>query len=133
MTRPWRSGILAVFGFAVLSVAASRAEGPDDDLALVKRALQSPAPAPSSPARSTHARWIHVRVEGKGPKKEKVSVNVPLSLIQVLGEDTVTWHGRDADGKKTVCHLADILKSLEAGQHIVEVEDEESTIKVWVD
>jgi hypothetical protein len=133
MTRQMRLGLLAVAGFAAFSVGTSRAEGPDDDLALVKRALQSPTPAPSAPAQGTHARWIHVRVEGKGAKKEKVSVNVPLSLIQVLGENTVTWHGRDGNGKKTVCHLADLLKSLEAGQQIVEVEDEESTIKVWVD
>jgi hypothetical protein len=122
--------LVGAASFTLCPIARVQAAGSDEDLALVKKALQK-SPAAEAPKVSEKPRWIHIRVEGKGKEKERVSVNLPFSLVEALGEKSFTCHGRD--GKEKVFALAEILKTLETGQHIVEVEDEEHSVKVWVD
>jgi hypothetical protein len=140
----------------------------EDDLAIVKKAVASPAPAPrvvrmaptrdqvvavaqvtpapapAPPARETRPvvrtgrepQWFKVRVVERGTGRKKVTVNLPLSLVRALGDDTIDWGCRgDADGRRQ-CHtvrLSEVLRSLEAGQELVEVEDEDAVVKVWVE
>jgi hypothetical protein len=131
MTKTGRISLAIVAGAALLGPMGLRAEtAADDDLSVVKKALQkSPAPAPE--ASGAKPQWIHVRIDGKAGKKEKVSINMPFALVEALGDDAIVSHHMKGD--KEPIHLAEVLKSLKAGQEIVEIEDDEATIKVWVD
>ncbi len=129
-----------VTGALVLLAPAARAA--DDDLAVVRRAVAdarpADAPAPravTSASKGAEPRWLRIRVQEKREKKARVSVNLPLSLVRAVGSD---W---PLDGK---CHrrkdqdhpcmtVGDALRSLESGQDIVQVDDEESTVRVWVE
>lgn len=107
----------------------------EDDLAVVKKAVakgEEKQVAKVEDSSKGKPQWIHVRIEGKGTKKEKVSVNLPFALVEALGD--VPIHCKkfeDASGK--AIHLADILKALKAGQELVEIDDQESTVRVWLD
>jgi hypothetical protein len=80
-------------------------------------------------------RWFKVRVVEKATGRKKVTVNLPLSLVRALGDDTIDWGCRgDGDGER--CHtvrLSEVLRTLEAGQELVEIDDEDATVKVWVE
>jgi hypothetical protein len=76
-----------------------------------------------------------VRIEERGAKRAKVSVNVPLELVKALdddGEELPMLHGH-TDGKGKSIRLRDVLRALHTGQDIVQIEDEESVIRIWVE
>jgi len=152
--------VLALAGMA----GAGRAAGGEDDLAIVKKAVASPAPrgrviriastpapqaAPAVPPVAAapaadvapHVRagrepqWFKVRVVERVTGRKKVTINLPLSLVRALGDDTIDWGCRSAAGYhpcRTV-RLSEVLRSLETGQELVEIEDDEATVKVWVE
>jgi hypothetical protein len=136
----------AMAGVALLALAAGTAAevkaGAEDDLAVVKKAVASPVAAAHAPAvrSGREPQWFKVRVVDKATGHKKVTVNLPLSLVRVLGDETIDWGCHD-DGKPVhaggdKCHsvrLADVLRTLEAGQELVEVDDDDSTVKVWVE
>jgi hypothetical protein len=132
----------------------------EDDLAIVKKAVASPAPARAREARTTVAQaapapapapavepaprartgrepqWFKVRVVDRGTGRKKVTINLPLSLVRALGDDTIDWGCRSGNGDRDKCHtvrLSEVLRSLETGQELVEIEDDEATVKVWVE
>ena len=144
---------LLACALAVALAAPLAADRGDDDLKAVRRAVQASAQVPSPaaekarpaveeepmpqarpPLRASDLKWLRVRVVPKaGSKAGRVSVNLPIGLVRALGED---WpipapgcrhHDR--------CHvtLGDILRSLDSGQPLVDVEDDEATVKVWVE
>jgi len=147
------------------TMGTGRAAGGEDDLAIVKKAVASPAPrgrviriaatpspqaAPAVPpvaaapaAEATprvragrEPQWFKVRVVERGTGRKKVTINLPLSLVRALGDDTIDWGCRSVDGDRDRCHtvrLSEVLRSLETGQELVEIEDEEATVKVWVE
>ena len=136
----------------------------EDDLAIVKKAVASPAPrgrviriastpapqaAPAvppvtaAPAADVAPRvragrepqWFKVRVVERSTGRKKVTINLPLSLVRALGDDTIDWGCRSAAGGHR-CHtvrLSEVLRSLETGQELVEIEDDEAMVKVWVE
>jgi hypothetical protein len=120
--------LVLVAGLGLVGVHAARASS-DDDLAVVRKALQK-TPGADAPKTGGKPQWVHVRVEGKKEKKEKVSINIPFALVEALGDQEIchTWKG-----EHKAIHLSDLLKSLEAGQQLVEVDDEEETVKIWID
>jgi hypothetical protein len=129
MTKTGKITLAIIAGAALLGPVRLRAESSaDDDLTVVKKALQK---SPASEPTGAKPQWIHVRVDGKNGKKEKVSINMPLSLVEALGDDAFVCH--HMKNEKGPIHLADILKSLKSGQEIVEIEDDEANIKIWVD
>ena len=129
----------------------------EDDLAIVKKAVASPTPgraraesrtavAQAAPAAAADARpavrtgrppqWFKVRVVDRGTGRKRVTINLPLSLVRALGDDTIDWGCRSGEGDREKCHsvrLSEVLRSLEAGQELVEIEDDEATVKVWVE
>jgi hypothetical protein len=150
-------GMAAALGGAVLLAAAEGPKPKEDDLALVKRAVAegplapkvvaqnvgSPAvrpqaearPAPRAAVRDHEPQWFKVRVVDKATGKRKVTVNLPLSLVKALGDDMpVDWPcgGMDARVRSTV-KLSEVLAALEAGQDLVQVDDEDSEVRVWVE
>lgn len=140
--------------------AAVRAVDTEDDLAVVRRAVaqsapESPAPpataapraVPPSPeprkpetpaARTDKPRWLRIRVIDKQEKKGKVSINVPLALVHAVGDD---WpidlhcgrHRSSSGSDRCRIRLSEVLATLQSGQDIVEVDDDEGSVRIWVD
>ena len=149
-------GLLAAVGASSL-VAASTLGRADDDLAVVRKAVArpaarpkaarpavapaSPAPAASEPAPRPRTgrdpQWFKVRVVDKATGHRKVTINLPLSLVRVLGDEPIDWGCREREeGEHARCsslRISDVLRSLEAGQELVEIDDEEATVRVWVE
>jgi hypothetical protein len=137
----WVTGIGAV----ILLASAGVAKAADDDLAVVRRAVADarPADVPTRRAVTSSAnraepaepQWLRVRIQEKREKKARVSVNLPLSLVRAVGSD---WpldgrcHRRKHEGPPCMT-IGEALRSLESGQDIVQIDDEESTVRVWVE
>ena len=146
--------VTAALGGAVLLAAAEGPKPKEDDLALVKRAVAEkpvarnvvaqnavspavpePRPAPRAAVRDHEPQWFKVRVVDKATGKRKVTVNLPLSVVKALGDDMpIDWPcgGRDARVRSTI-RLSEVLSALEAGQDLVQVDDDDSEVRVWVE
>ena len=146
-----------MLAFGVLGAALAVPAGADraeDDLQAVRKAVQaSPAESPAAakarppaeqeppppqarrPLRSSDLKWLHVRVSPKaGGKSGRVSVNVPLGLVRMFGDD---WPIPTGEGcrRHDRCRLTlgEVLRALDSGQTLVDIEDDEATVKVWVE
>jgi len=138
--------MLAVLGAAI--VAPATADRAEDDLQVVRKAVlasttmqtRPPAEDPTPPAearpkpRKAEPMWFRVRIVEKAGKKARVSVNLPLLLVRSLGDDwpIPSYHGcrkRDRCGAT----LGEILRALDTGQNLVDIEDDEATVRVWVE
>jgi hypothetical protein len=139
-----RTSLFAAILVAALAapVAADRAE---DDLQVVRKAVASssgvtrgrpPAeepPAAAKPApRRGEPQWFRVRVVGKAGKHARVSIDLPLGIVRSLGDD---WPiARDGHCRKDHWPtLGEILRALDSGQSLVEVDNHETTVRVWVE
>ena len=135
---------LAVVAALAAPAAADRAE---DDLQLVKKAVGSsqvaqarppaeepwPSRADAAPPRRSGPTWFRVRIVEKGNKRARVSVNLPLGLVRSLGDEwPIAERGRcRQDGHCPT--LGEVLRALDSGQSLVEIEDDEATVRVWVE
>jgi hypothetical protein len=161
--KQWTRGAWALVVLAAAGAAAQAGVlAGEDDLAIVKKAVASPAPrrdarpAATAPAASPRAaaaaqaapapeaaprprtgaepKWFKVRVVERGTGRKKVTVNLPLGLVRALGDEPLEWGCREAEIPRCrTVRLSEILRSLESGQELVEVEDEEATVRVWVE
>jgi hypothetical protein len=87
---------------------------------------------PARPAKSHEGKWLRVRITERTGKHGKVSVNVPLGLARAFGEDWPINGGRDCGEGRRVT-LGEVLRALDSGQSLVEIDDDEASIRVWVD
>jgi hypothetical protein len=141
-----------VFALAVLAAAVATplaAGTADDDLQAVRKAVlassgsqaRPPAEDPGGAAAETRPQprakgepmWFRVRVEKAG-KRARVSVNLPIGLVRSMGDDwpIPSYHGcrkRDRCGLT----IGEVLRALDSGQSLVDIEDDETTVRVWVD
>jgi hypothetical protein len=141
--RTWRVCLVGV-AFVGLGAASGMARGAGlkDDLSVVKHAVSaSPAapasgeapPVPEKPKGGT-PQWLKVRVLDKSSHKAKVTINLPLALARTTGEDfPIDWHCHGDGCEKSRVRLGDVLQTLESGQDIVQIEEEEQTVRVWVE
>jgi hypothetical protein len=119
----------------VLGLGTLAARGADDDLTVVKRAVQHPKDARPAPARG-EARWFRVRVD----KREggKVRVNLPLPFVRALSSEG------DSDsrpfgfrcgrvGRPCSFRLSEALRALDAGQEFVSIEGDDASVRIWID
>ncbi len=146
----------SILGAAIAVPAA--ADRADDDLQAVRKAVgktvasssvetqakdksRPPAeeepqpPQTRRPLKSSDLKWLHVRVAPKaGGKSGRVSVNVPLGLVRMFGDDWPIPTGPSCR-QHDRCHLTlgDVLRALDSGQTLVDIEDDEATVKVWVE
>jgi len=135
---------LAVFAALVAPAAADRAE---DDLQLVKKAVASspvtqarptaeeppPRAEAAPPAHRSAPTWFRVRIVEKGNQRAKVSVNLPLGIVRALGDEwPIGEHGRCRQDHHCPT-LGEVLRALDSGQSLVEIEDDEATVRVWVE
>jgi len=135
---------LAVVAALAAPAAADRAE---DDLQLVRKAVASssrvaqarpPAEQPPTPAeakpvpRKGEPQWFRVRIVEKAGKRARVSINLPLGIARALGDEwPIAGHG---ECRKEHCPtLGEVLRALDSGQSLVEIEDNETTVRVWVE
>ena len=142
-----RTSLFVGILFAALAAPAA-ADRAEDDLQLVKKAVASsrvaqarpPAEEPSPPraeaappARKGAPTWFRVRIVEKGSKRAKVSVNLPLGLVRSLGEEwPIAERGRCRQDRHCPT-LGEVLRALDSGQSLVEIEDDETTVRVWVE
>jgi hypothetical protein len=135
----------------------------EDDLAVVKKAVGKDEPArarsnarvaraenrvsadaqveteaaPRARRVGAEAQWLKVRIlEKEGHKRNRVSVNLPLSLVRAIADEgdgfPIDWKCRHG-GRRCEIDLRTILRSLEAGQELVEIDSDDATVKVWVE
>lgn len=130
---------VAVAGLLLACVGPITAEGgpQDDDLAIVKRGVQSAR----SESRGTVSEggggktrpvsrplWLKVRVVEKGARRAKITLNLPLAVVRALGDDFPV----DVGSRRL--RLSEILQTLEdGGEPLVQVDDEQSSVRVWVE
>lgn len=152
-SRAWLAaacGVSLAAGAAVVGAATVRAA--DDDLAVVKRAVAAPVERDDEVKREDEGRrpvarerkggrrvqWLKVRVLEKenGKEKETVSVTLPVAVLSLLGDDARVDLGKvggDVLKDTKPVRVADILDAFEPGQPIVEVNEKDSYVKVWVE
>jgi hypothetical protein len=78
--------------------------------------------------------WLRVRVVEKASRRTRVSVNLPIGLVRALGDDwpLPEYHGcRKAS--RCGATLGEVLRALERGQNLVEIDDDEASVRVWVE
>jgi hypothetical protein len=102
-------------------------------------AAQAAAPAAAEarplPRTGREPQWFKVRVVERGTSRKRLTINLPLSLVRALGDETIDL-GCRGEGVRDRCRsvqLSEVLRSLETGQELVEIEDDEATVKVWVE
>jgi hypothetical protein len=139
-----KTSLFAMILAAVVAapVAADRAE---EDLQVVKKAVGSSSqvaqvrpPAEEPPVQAKPAprrgepRWFRVRVTEKGGKHGHVSINLPIGIARALGEDwPVAPRG---ECRRDHCPtLGEVLRALESGQSLVEIDDDEASVRVWIE
>jgi hypothetical protein len=131
---------------ALAAPAAADSRG-QDDLQLVRKAVASatrvaqanppaeapPASAEAKPApRKGEPQWFRVRIVEKAGKRARVSINLPLGIVRSLGDEwPITGHG---GCRKDRCPtVGEVLRALDSGQSLVEIEDHGTTVRVWVE
>ena len=140
--------VMVILGAALAAPAA--AGNAEDDLQAVKRAVlassrsqaRPPAEDPNSPPAEARPlprgkaepMWLRVRVLEKTGKRARVSLNLPIGLARSFGDawPIPAYHGcrkRDRCGVT----LGEILRALDSGQALVDIEDDEATVRVWVE
>jgi len=81
-------------------------------------------------------RWLKVRITEKGAKRARVNVNLPIALVRALGDDfpiDIGRHGGWRGGREKAIRLGEVLATLEAGQSLVEIDDDNATVRIWVE
>ncbi len=132
---------------ALALAAPAGADRTDDDLAAVKKAVAAAPSRASSPAaaRTTaeeeppavrrqggEAKWLRVKVVEKANKGAKVSLSLPLGLVRSFGDEwPLHLCHRGAEGRCPT--IGAVLRSLDSGQSLVEIDDEDATVRIWVE
>lgn len=155
----WGAVVVAAAGLAAAGavVAAGSGLGPEDDLAVVKRAVGAQSAAQAAPdtpearrmerdeRRRESARpsrtsgkeptWLKVRVTEKGTNRKRVTVNLPLALVRAVGDDWPRIDFACGDDRHARCGIkvSEVLAALESGQDLVEIDDEDTMVRVWVE
>jgi hypothetical protein len=125
---------------ATVTAQATTAPAQPTAAAPLTETRQAATPAAASTPRplarsGREPQWFKVRVVDKASGRKKVTINLPLSLVRAIGDEPIDWgcrDGADRERCRTV-KLSDVLQSLDTGQELVEIEDEEATVRVWVE
>lgn len=141
---------LIVTAFLGLVLAAPAFAGnAEDDLAAVRKAVASSsddqerppaedpgqaAEAPSASRKAPGMVWFRVHVAEKGRDGARVSVKLPIGLARLAGDDW-TISSRNRCSRRSGCRvtLGDLLRALDSGQTLVDIEDDDAVVRVWVE
>ena len=141
---------VALLAAAAAVPASAAVDRSDEDLAAVKKAVasapaQAAAPAATArpkaeeePARvaprshGAEAKWFRVRIVEKAGKRGRVSINLPLVFVRAFADDwPVQGCRRCANGRGPT--IGEVLRALDSGQSLFEVDDDEASVRVWID
>lgn len=65
----------------------------------------------------------------KGAKAGRICVDLPLPLVRSFGDG---WPiGPRERGRRVT--LGEVLRSLDSGQSLVEIEDADASVRIWID
>jgi hypothetical protein len=126
--------------FAALALAPSVRASGEDDLSVVRRAVQetprtdADRDEPPAVRKGGKPMWLRVRVAERGGKR--VRVNLPLSLVRAVGDWPIDFGcgGRYGDSpRRCKLKIGDVLEALDAGQSIVEVDDDGTKVRIWIE
>ncbi len=126
---------LACVGAMGLLVLGPRTTTADDDLDLVKRAVAKKE-GPDRGQPSPRARRVNVRVVDKGTGKTKISLTLPLALVEILDDwpvDVCSGGRHRLHRHHRGCSLSEILAALESGEDLVQIDDDHASVRVWVE
>jgi hypothetical protein len=128
--------LAALLGAIAFPTPRAAADGASDDLAIVRKAVAAPVRAEAEEAPAPRARrgaepsWFRVRIVEKGEKGARVKVNLPLSFVRALGDDLPL---PACAGRGHGLTLGEVLRALDSGESLVEIDDEEASVRVWVE
>lgn len=146
-------GLRAATLAACLVAPALAMDQAQDDLLVVRKAVlaRAEAQATAAPARTrppaeaplegpavrserrSGPMWFRVRIEGKPSRGGRVFVDLPLGLVRGAGEDgsVPSWR---CEGRKRSCPaLGQLLRTLDGGQSLVEIQNDGVKLRVWID
>ena len=133
-------GAIALAALLPVGDQSARAGVIDDDLTVVKRAVEqaatpTPQAAPeekAAPRSGAKPQWLRVRVTERNGKK--VRVNLPLALVRAVSDWPLDFGcGWDGERRRCKIRLSEVLDALDAGQSLVEVDDDGTTVRIWVE
>jgi hypothetical protein len=144
-------GLLLAVALAAAAAAPAAASNAQDDLLAVKKAVlassrsevrppaedpgqASPEARPQPPRGKREPMWLRVRVLEKAGRRGRVSLNLPIGLVRSFGDDWPIRSSRDCR-KRDRCGvtIGEVLRALDSGQPLVDIEDEQATVRVWVE
>jgi hypothetical protein len=132
---------LALGSLALPGDASLRETVIEDDLSVVRRAVQETPKAeadrdePPAVRKGGKPQWLRVRVTERHGKR--VRVNLPLSLVRVVGDWPIDFGcggGRyDDSPRRCKLKISEVLEALDAGQTLVEVDDDGTKVRIWIE
>ena len=120
--------ILGVFCLGILAAPAAAAK--HNDFKTIQKAVKkNPAYEPGR-----EAKWLKILITDSRDKEERVSVTLPLALIEVLLKCTDSRHFKVDDGNCEIdlkALFADLKKAGPAA--LIEIRDDGALIKIWLE
>ncbi len=101
-----------------------------DDYQVIKKAVQeNPKTQPAG-----EAKWFKVLIVDKATGKEKVKVTLPISLVEIFARCAENKEIK-MDGKNQNLNIEQLMEQLKkaGAMSIIEIDDEEAAIKVWLE
>lgn len=150
MTNPGRLAAAALVACLALgSGGPARAAGSalpeqDSDLQAVKRAVAQEPTASATPVaprperaeprrgRGDEGRWLRVRVNERGGRK-RVSINLPLGFVRAFDDVPIRYDCGHESRRRCTLRLAEILSALDQGEDLVQIDDEDTKVRVWIE
>jgi len=121
--------ILGIFCLGILSVPAVAAAKHNDFKAIQKAVKKNPAYE-----EGREAKWLKILITDSRDKEERVSLTLPLALIEVLLNCTDSRHFKVDDGDCEIdlkALFADLKKAGPAS--LIEIRDDGALIKIWLE
>lgn len=118
-------GILAAMGSAAAAPAASK-----NDLQVIRKAVREDAR--QAPETMKDVKWFKVLVTDNRTNKDKVRISLPLALLEAVSK-IADVNRACLDGRNGDMELGRLLAELKkiGPVAVIEVRDENETIKVW--
>ena len=120
--------ILGIFCLGILAAPAI-AVNHNDFKAIQKAVKKNPACEPGR-----EAKWLKILITDSRDKKERVSVTLPLSLIELILGCTDSRHFKVDDGDCEIdlkALFADLKKAGPAA--LIEIRDDGALLKIWLE
>ena len=72
-----------------------------------------------------------MRIVEKAKKKATVKVNLPLALVHAFGDDVPLPGCGEKSGRHVT--VGEVLRALDTGGNLVEIDDDDATVRIWIE